>query len=132
MKRDIIIKEGYNAKGYSQICLTKNNNKKTYKVHRLVAETFIPNPKNKTQVNHKDENKSNNNKDNLEWCNCMYNIQYSLSKKVEQYDKNGNYIKTWDSLSSIAKEFNGYTTIISRCCKNKCKSAYGYVWRYKK
>ena len=62
--------------GYSVVTLYKNKVPKTYKVHRLVATAFIPNNKNYSQVNHKDENKSNNNVNNLEWCNQLYNNNY--------------------------------------------------------
>lgn len=126
IKRNKILREGYNQKGYSQVCLTKHNKKKTYKVHRLVAQAFIPNPNNLPEVNHKDENK----KSNLEWCTCDYNINYSLSKKVAQYDEQGRFIRVWQSISDIVKENNYSSTFISRCCKNKCKRAYGYNWEY--
>ena len=62
--------------GYYRICLNKNGIKKTFKVHRLVALAFIPNPDNLPFVNHKDENKLNNNINNLEWCTAEYNINY--------------------------------------------------------
>lgn len=62
--------------GYRTVVLTINTNLTTYKVHRLVAEAFIPNPDNLPQVNHKDENKSNNRVDNLEWCDMDYNNHY--------------------------------------------------------
>ena len=65
-----------NNKGYMYICLCKNNNKKSFRVHRLVAQTFIPNPYNKSEVNHKDENPSNNSISNLEWCTHIENINY--------------------------------------------------------
>ena len=130
IKRNNILREGYNQKGYSQVCLTKYNKKKTYKVHRLVAQAFIPNPSNLPEVNHKDKNKKNNNKSNLEWCTCDYNINYSLSKKVAQYDEQDRFIKAWESISNIVKENNYSSTFISRCCKNKCKTAYGYKWKY--
>ena len=56
-------------------------NKKTYKVHRLVAECFVPNPNNLPQVNHKDENKLNNNDWNFEWCNARHNKNHSNKNK---------------------------------------------------
>ena len=67
-----------NNSGYVKVDLTKNKNRKTFSVHRLVAETFIPNLKNLPQVNHKDGNKLNNNVDNLEWCDAFQNQQHAL------------------------------------------------------
>lgn len=64
---------------YKQVVLYKNKEHKTVAVHRLVAETFIPNPDNLPQVNHKDENPSNNNVSNLEWCTCKYNVNYGTA-----------------------------------------------------
>ena len=66
---------------YKQVTLTKNGIQKTYKVHRLVAITFIPNPKSLPQVNHKDENPYNNNVYNLEWCTTKYNCNYGTRIK---------------------------------------------------
>lgn len=62
--------------GYLQVQLSKNNHVKYYTVHRLVAITYIPNPNNYPQVNHKDEDKLNNNVSNLEWCDAQYNNTY--------------------------------------------------------
>lgn len=62
--------------GYSTVVLTINTNLETKKVHRLVAEAFLPNPNNLPEVNHKDENKKNNQVSNLEWCNNDYNNHY--------------------------------------------------------
>ena len=62
--------------GYLQITLHKNGEHKNFLVHRLVANAFIPNPKNLPEVNHKDEDKTNCNSDNLEWCTRKYNINY--------------------------------------------------------
>lgn len=61
---------------YAEVALWKNSSRKLYRVHRLVAEAFIPNPNNLSQVNHKDENKKNNQVDNLEWCSQAYNNMY--------------------------------------------------------
>lgn len=66
----------YDPKGYVQINLKKGKVNKRYRVHRLVALAFIPNPSNLPQVNHKDEDKSNNRVDNLEWCTNEYNSKY--------------------------------------------------------
>lgn len=71
-----IRKQKLNNRGYSQICLNKNGNKKYFLVHRLVAEAFILNPNNLPQVNHIDENNHNNSASNLEWCNNDYNAHY--------------------------------------------------------
>lgn len=96
-------------KGYKLVCL----NGKPYLVHRLVAMVFIPNPDGYLYINHKDENKTNNCVDNLEWCTNEYNERYgtkiervaiALSKgRVIQYDDNGNILKIWNSLESIAR-----------------------------
>ncbi len=82
-----ILKQG-NVNGYKRVSLHKNNKQKNYFVHRLVAMTFIPNPNNLPLVNHKDENKTNNSVDNLEWCTQKYNINYgSAIKKVVKIAK---------------------------------------------
>ena len=73
-------KQTYNLGGYKIICLCNDGKKKTYVVHRLVAQTYIPNPDNLPQVNHIDEDKTNNNVTNLEWCSNQYNTEYSQAK----------------------------------------------------
>ena len=88
VERNIICKDGQikpvksrelrqadNGTGYKFVHLWKNNKQHRYYVHRLVAETFIPNPNNLPEVNHIDNNKNNNNVNNLEWCNRLYNEQ---------------------------------------------------------
>lgn len=64
--------------GYLEVGIYKNNKRYYRRVHRLVAETFIPNPENLPQVNHKDGNRSNNNVLNLEWCTCSQNVQHAF------------------------------------------------------
>lgn len=68
MKTSKIIKYDKTAKGYPRVELWHNNQRKRVCIHRLVADTFIPNPENKTQINHKDGNKNNYSIENLEWC----------------------------------------------------------------
>lgn len=70
-----------NKDGYKRTTLCKENKLFTKFVHRLIAEVFIPNPDNLPQVNHKDEVKSNNCVDNLEWCTAKYNINYGTAKQ---------------------------------------------------
>ena len=65
------------SKGYSYVSLSNMDRGRTFTVHRLVAKAFIPNPDNLPCVNHKDENKANNNVNNLEWCTSLYNNTYN-------------------------------------------------------
>ena len=74
------MKQQTNDDGYKTVDLRNNGIRKIYKVHRLVTETYIPNPDNLPEVNHIDEDKTNNNVSNLEWCSHQYNIEYSLAK----------------------------------------------------
>ena len=131
-----ILKASYTYNGYERIGLSKNNKTKKYLVHRLVAETFIPNPNNYEQVNHKDENKQNNNINNLEWCTRSYNINYgnrnnNLNKEVWQYDLKGNFIKKWKSTMEIQRSLGYKNQSISSACRGKSRTAYNYIWKYK-
>ena len=75
-KRRKILSQKTDKDGYKHVTLCVNNKLKTYMVHRLVAIAFIPNPLNLPQVNHKDENRTNNYVGNLEWCDAYYNRNY--------------------------------------------------------
>lgn len=95
-----IMKQRINRSGYSIIRLSKKGNVKDEFVHVIVAKTFLPNPNNLPCVNHKDENKLNNNVSNLEWCDNKYNQIYSFGKPVLENDKYGNK-KVYRSLSEF-------------------------------
>lgn len=137
IKYDRLLKPTADCKGYLNVKLyTDGFHSKVYKVHRLVAEAFIPNLTNLPQINHKDENKTNNCVDNLEWCNNKYNCNYGshskhLSKQIQQFNKDGDYIRDWDGISEAGRALNVCIQSIQKCCKLKRPSAGGYVWRYK-
>ena len=133
--------------GYFRVCLyNKVSKMKRFMVHRLVSLAFIPNPDNLPEVNHKDENKQNNNVSNLEWCSKSYNINYGTrneriaeihlnrkdqSKKVKQFTKDGVFIKEYPSIHEVERQTGFYNGNISKCCNGRTKSSYGYIWRYK-
>lgn len=75
------MKQSMHPKGYKTVCLTKDGKCKTMFVHRIVAEAFIPNDDNLPMVNHKDEDKTNNFVENLEWCTNEYNLKYGTARK---------------------------------------------------
>lgn len=125
-------------KGYLRVNLYNHNIAKVYRINRLVAEAFIPNPNNLPQVNHKDENKQNNNVENLEWCTPKYNNNYgthnarvkeNLIKKhahaVIMYDDSFEIIKEFCSVSEAARFLGKAKSNIFTACKKGTK-AYGY------
>lgn len=141
LKNNIFIKKWKNNKGYNTVCLWNNGKQRTVLIHRLVAETFIPNPNNYKEVNHKDFNLDNNSDENLEWCTRDYNIYYSINAgrisnafakiKINQLDKDGNLIREWDSIKEAAQTMKIDKASISKCCKNKQKTCNGFIWKYK-
>lgn len=134
--KEKVLKTTLHKDGYLFVSLGHD---KTKSIHRLVAETFIPNPDNMPIVNHKDENKQNNSVDNLEWCSYKYNSNYgtnaeriakSESKPINQYDLQGNFIKSWNSGTEIKITLGYSNGNICNCCRGKQKTAYGFIWRY--
>ena len=124
--------------GYSAIVLCNPETKehKTVSVHRIVAETWIPNPNNYPCINHINENKLDNHVSNLEWCTKAYNNAYNnktqrCCKAIYQIDiKTNAIIKIWKSAREAAPHFNTNYKNISAVCRGKRKSAGGYKWRF--
>ena len=136
-KKEKILKPIKDKDGYLQVKIYKNKKQYTAKIHRLVAKMFLLNSENFPEVNHKDENKENNCVNNLEWCDHAYNNNYgskieknlAKSKKVNQYDLNGNFIKTWKSMRFASNELK-ISNHIKECCEGKFKSCGGYKWKF--
>lgn len=139
-----ILKPSKHTDGYPLVNFCKNRQKKWYLVHRLVAQAFIPNPNNLPCVNHKDECKTNNNVDNLEWCTRKYNSNYGTaiqrtvekkingktSKKVYQYTLDGEFVSEYPSTHEVERQLGYANQNINRCCRGKRPTAYGYIWKY--
>ena len=146
-----LLKPFQEKNGYLKVILCKNKKTKTCLVHRLVAETFLENPENKPQVNHKDEDKTNNfvflnedgsvdkEKSNLEWNTPKENSNHgtrtersakALSKPVLQFTLDGHLIREWSS--TMECERNGFHFgNVAACCRGKKPQYKGFKWKYK-
>lgn len=138
------MKQTVHDKGYKVVSLTKDGETKTKFVHRLVAEAFLDNPDNLPMVNHKDEDKTNNFLENLEWCTALYNNTYGNAPKkrakklrgresekripVIQRNLDGEFINWHPSITEAAKSVNSRPQAISAVCNGERKSNRGYVW----
>ena len=136
--KEKILKPYVDKDGYLTVAL--NNPRKTFLVHRLVAEAFIPNPDNLPQVNHKDENKQNNVVSNLEWCDVKYNNEYNNGQKrraikrlkpILQYTLEGEFVREWESAIQAEREGGFSSTHICNVLKGKRKTHKGFKWSYK-
>lgn len=128
-RKELILTPRLNEKGYQRVCLYDvDGNVKHHRVHHLVAQAFIPNPNNYPIINHKDENKTNNNVENLEWCTNLYNTTYSMGKPVIQYTTDGTVVKQYDSISQAVRETGYSEKTITKSCKGY--NTFGYKWKY--
>ncbi len=125
--------------GYRNIRLYKDGRYYTEMVHRLVAEAFIPNPKNLPEINHIDEVKWNNRVNNLEWCTRIYNMNYgsvgekvslALSKPVIQLDLKNGVVNRWKGARIAARKLGVSPTGIIKCCNGERKTNHGCKWKY--
>ena len=140
--RERILKQRTNNNGYQQVFLYNNCKiPKCLYVHRLVADAFIDNSNNLPQVNHKDEDKTNNCVSNLEWCTQEYNNNYGTHyKKVSKSNTNNIKISklvrcietgfVYPSASEIQRQLGYSKVYIRKCCNGKYDKAYGFHWKY--
>lgn len=135
-----ILKPKINNKGYYQVDLFNSENKsKRFLIHRLVAEAFLDNSNNYDQINHIDNDHTNNHVDNLEWCNNYQNNLWKkvtssdkkhVAKTVLQYSLDGTLIKEWESAKSAEKDGFDHSAI-SKCCRGILKTSKGFIWKFK-
>lgn len=130
------LKDRPDKDGYRKITIMAPNGKqKTYQVHRLVALSWIPNPEDLPQVNHKDENKENNHYTNLEWCDAHYNINYGTrnNKISAALGKPVRCVETgevYESTSAAARALNIGHVGIAAAARGAQKTSYKLHWEY--
>ena len=135
-----ILSQSISNNGYYRVHLCKDGKAKWYAVHKLVAQTFIPNPLHLPEVNHKDENKLNNKVSNLEWCSSEYNKNYGTrNARISKAQTNNNLsqpvkcIETnviYPSIMEAQRQTGIFNTAIGKVCKGERQTAGHYHWVY--
>ena len=138
-KSEHILKPGVRSKGYLFVVLCAGGKSRMFSVHRLVCQAFHDNPENKLDVNHINENKTDNRACNLEWStrkeNCNHgtrNVRMAIAKSrpIAQYTLDGELVKTWPSTAKVERRAGFDHSAISKAANGKYKQAYGFIWKY--
>ena len=136
--KEKILKGVNNTDGYLMVCLYENNKSKQYTIHKLVTMAFMGECISEIycDINHIDEDKSNNRLSNLQYCTHNYNMNYGT--RIEKYtnpvigiNKTNGYICKYPSAMEVQRSLGVAQQNVTACCKGKLKSAGGYVWYYK-
>ena len=136
--KEMILKQHLDKDGYYRVSIVSGRNKPKFcPIHRLVAETFIENKDNLPCINHKNEIKTDNNVNNLEWCTASYNNSYGT--RLERVSKtsgkkiigtNEKETLIFNSAREAGRNFNKTSSNIISCANGNLNTAYGYVWRW--
>lgn len=144
--KEHILKQHVSTKGYLYVHLWSDNKKERQYVHKIVLSSFFRCKNANEECNHKNEIRTDNSLENLEWITHKENLNYgnrtrkhsesmknhpSMSKGVIQMDMNGNFISEYPSLREAGRMLNIHMTNIKDCCKGKYKSTHGYIFKYK-
>ena len=137
--KERILKPAVRGNGYLFVVLCAGGKQKKFFVHRLACQAFHENTDNKPQVNHINEDKTDNRACNLEWCTGRENVNHgtrntraakALSKPVGQYTRDGELVKIWPSVSEAERQAGFNHGYISLAANGKYKQAYGFIWKY--
>ena len=137
--KERILEPAVTHNGYLRVGLHVDGKRKMLRVHRLVCEAFHENPDNKSEVNHVNENKTDNRACNLEWStrteNCNHGsrnerVAKALSKPIGQFSLDGKLIKVWQSACEARRQTGFDQGYVGAVARGKFKQAYGYIWKY--
>ena len=143
--KEQVLKPIKHNKGYLMVRIYKNGKSKNFKVHRLVAQAFIPNTENKSFIDHINTDRTDNSVDNIRWVTLKENNNNPLTKEKQvgkigklnpnhkpilQFDKNMNFIRKWECAYDVQRELGFKQSNISNCCNGKRKTSYGYLWKH--
>lgn len=134
-KRKKYLKPMKDKDGYLYVNIRIDGKQKNFKIHRLVAEAYIPNPDGKPQVNHKNEVKTDNYINNLEWATAKENINYGThNERISDRRKKPVFClelnRVFDSAKTAGNELNICSANITKCCMGNRKTCGGYHWQY--